>query len=506
MANSYPTDLTDTQCRRIEPSLSKPKSRGRRPVDKAKIIPLPTSSKSKGKKSPGPKHPGGRSRKRPACPEALQEDGGGFLSLLLQRIGWADLNSLLHRKHAAGRPEHRLARGQLLAAILFHYTVTWAGTLGEHLFWLLKIKMSESTLSERRQALPFTVFEELLRRVLRPLSNPSPEASYNGLRLTAIDGVKFSLANSAAVRERGHKGKNQKGPHTFAGLQCAALVEVISHNPLATSLSWTGDSEWKLAQPLLERLPEKCLLLADRHYGCADFLLSAWAKLQPSGGHFLVRARQNLKIVREIKRLSDGSRIVEIKNSETGELLQVREIQATLQREGYRPVHLRLWTSLMDELQAPALELVKLYATRWEEELYFRELKRELKLNNVLYSQTPETAAQEVAAMIIGSSLIAEERSNLEPGQCPTHRISFIKVWEILEPLWLTLLLGADILTESQKQQLCDRFHQLASRQAMAKKRTRSCARALCRPHRPWPKKKDQPSSNAPLTVAILTA
>jgi Transposase DDE domain len=428
------------------------------------------------------------------------------LTLLLQRIDWVNLDSLQQRKHAAGRPEHRLARGQLLAAIIFHYTVTLAGTLGEHLFWLLGIKMSESSLSERRQALPFTVFAELLGRMLRPLSKPSPEAFYKGLRLSAIDGVKFSLVNSQAVKERGHKGNNSKGRHTFAGLQCAALIELISHNPLAARLSWTGDSEWKLAQPLLDQLPKKCLLLADRLYGCADFLLGAWARLKSLEGHFLVRVKENLKIVRVINRLYDGSRIVEVKDSETGEILRVREIRARLQRDGYRPVHVRLWTSLMDEIQAPALELVQLYATRWEEELYFRELKRELKLNNVLYSQTPETAAQEVAAMIIGSSLIAEVRSNLEPGQCPTHRISFIKVWEIMEPLWLTLLLGADILTDTQKQQLCDRFHQAASQRTMGKKRTRSCPRALRRPHRPWPKKNNQPSSNAPLTASIVTA
>jgi hypothetical protein len=459
-------------------------------------------------KRSAPKQPVGRTRKPSAGPEVrklLSDDGGGFLSLLLKRIDWNTLTSLQQRRHAAGRPEQRLARGQLLAAIVFHYTVTWAGTLGEHLFWLWGIKMTESNLSERRQALPFNVFAELLGRVLRPLSHPSPQAFYKGLRLSALDGVMFSLANSQAVRERGHKGRNQKARHTFAKLQCAVLVELISHNPLAARVSWTGDSEWKVAQPLLEQLPEKCLLLADRHYGCAAFLRAAWAKLQPSGGHCLIRVRRNLKILQVIKRLSDGSRIVEVKESETGETLKVREIQATLQRRGHRPVHLRLWTSLMDEVQAPALELIELYATRWEEELYFRELKRELKLNNVLYSQTPETAAQEVAAMIIGSSLIAEERSKLEPGQCPTHRISFIKVWETLEPLWLTLLLGADILTQTQKQQLCDRFYQLASQRAMAKKRTRSCPRALCRPHRPWPKKANQPSSNEAPTISILT-
>jgi hypothetical protein len=461
------------------------------------------------KKSIVAKRPPGRARKPAPPPQVLQslrEDGGGFLSLLLQRIGWDELNSLRQRKHAAGRPEHRLFRGPLLAAILFHHTVTWAGTLGEHLRWLSGIKMSESNLSERRQALPFEVFAELLCRLLRPLRNPGPEAFYQGLRLSAIDGVGFSLANSKAVKERGHRRRNQKGPHPFARLQCAALIELISHNPLAAQVSWTGESEWKLAQPLLDHLPEKCLLLADRHYGCAVFLIAAWAKLQQLGGHFLIRVRQNLKAKRVIKCLSDGSRIIEVQESKQGETLQVREIRATLQRQGYRPVHLRLWTSLLDHVQAPALELIELYTTRWEQELYFRELKRELKLNGVLYSQTPETGAQEVAAMIIGSSFIAEERSKLQSGQGPTHRISFMKVWETLEPLWLTLLLGADILTETQKQQLCDRFYQLASQRVMAKKRTRSCPRALCRPHRPWPKKTNQPSTDEPLTVAVITS
>jgi len=442
----------------------------------------------------------------------LRHDGGGFLSLLLARIGWKELNGLQQRKHAAGRPAHELSRGQLLAAILFHYTVTWAGSLGEHLFWLLRISTSESNLSERRQALPFVVFEELLRRVLRPLAKPCAQACYLGLSLVGIDGVSFSLPNTEQVKEHCKKGGNKKGRNPFAKLQCAALVELVLHNPLAACLGWNGESEWKLAQGLLDRLPSRCLLLADRLYGCGAFLLAAWERLKARQGHFLVRVKRSLKIVREIRRLPDGSRIVEIKALDPDNhhrvlgTLQVREIRATLHRDGYRPVELRLWTSLLDWQQAPALELVKLYATRWEQELYFRELKRELKLNNLVQSQTPETAAQEVAAMIMGSSLIAEERSKLEPGEELPHRISFIKVWETLEPLWLTLLLGADILSERQKQQLCERFYALAATLTMDKKRSRACPRVLRQPHQPWPKKRDQQGSTAPLEISILAS
>ncbi len=239
-------------------------------------------------------------------------------------------------------------------------------------------------------------------------------------------------------------------------------------------------------------------------------MVAAWQRLKEQNGHFLVRVKLGLKIVREIKRLADGSRIVEIhaldpKNyHKVTATLQVREIRATIERKGYQTVHLRLWTSLLDCEQAPARELIQLYIRRWEQELYFRELKNELGVNDLLQSQTPETAAQEVAAMIIGSSLIAEERSKLQPGEELSHRISFIKVWEILEPLWLTLLLGADILTDIQKQQLSERFYGLASRQLMQKKRTRSCPRAMRQPIQPWPRKKNQRSSTDPITISVV--
>src|SRR5207245_1309110 len=107
------------------------------------------------------------------------------------------------------------------------------------------------------------------------------------------------------------------------------------------------------------------------------------------------------------------------------ETMQVREIYATIRRRGHRAVGLRLWTSLPVG-EASAQELVHLYMSRWEQELYFRELKWHLGVNDLLRSQTPETAAQEVAAMIIGSSLIAHERAKLKPGEELQHRVSFI--------------------------------------------------------------------------------
>ena len=446
---------------------------------------------------------GAKARQDPA-----HTDSGGFLSLMLQRIGWGELNGLNQRKHGAGRPAHVLSRGELLVALVFHYTVSWAGSFGEHLFCLLGIQMAESSLSERRQALPLEVFRELLRRVLRPIAGAEPQGFFGRWRLVAIDGVTFSLANTEPVKAQCKKGGNQKGRAAFAKLQCAALVELMLHNPLAAEVGEAGQSEWRLALGLLAHLPQECLLLADRLYGCGAFLLVAVAWLKQRDGRFLVRVKENLQVVSRGQRFQDGSQLVEIKALDPANYhrvmgtLEVREIRATVRRPRHRPVRIRLWTNLSCA-EASAEALVRLYMARWEQELYFRELKWHLGINDLLRSQTPETAAQEVAAMIIGSSLIAHERARLKPGEELPQRISFIKTRETLEPLWLTLLLGADILTEAQKQQLCDRFYRLAARRVMAKKRDRSCPRAMRQPAQPWPRMRRQKSVEGPIQVSI---
>src|SRR5207244_3081656 len=68
------------------------------------------------------------------------------------------------------------------------------------------------------------------------------------------------------------------------------------------------------------------------------------------------------------------------------EWLAVREIRVRVGRKGHRAHELRLWTSLIDPAAAPALELAHVYASRWEHELYFRELKRQLRRTALLQS------------------------------------------------------------------------------------------------------------------------
>jgi len=387
-----------------------------------------------------------------------------------------------------------------------------AGTLAEHFGQLFEDSLAESSLSERRTRLPWEVFGELMRLGLRPLAQAATqaEAFWRGWRLVALDGTQFSLTNTPQIKATTRKAKSRRGRAAFAKITTGVLLELGLHNPLAAAIGRGGQSEWALALDLLAQLPAQALLLADRLHGCAAFIAAAQAACQKVGSHFLIRARANLR-VQILKRFKDGSRLVRVPVRQKGnprlitQWLELREIRVRVQRPGHRAQELRLWTSLLDPQSAPAQELIELYARRWEHELYFRELKHQLRKSEVLQSHTLETGAQEIAAVVLASALLARERARAAAGQTPVLRVSFSKTLELLRPLWLTLALGGDLLSTRQQQQLTERFLERASCYVTRRRlRPRSCPRAVRQPVSGWPRLRQNQSWEGPLHFKLL--
>jgi hypothetical protein len=381
----------------------------------------------------------------------------------------------------------------LLMALVFH-VMQPAGTLSEHFDWLFADSLCDSACSDRRSRTPWQVFEEMMERALRPLARARANAQsfWRGWRLVALDGTQFKLSNTPQNRGL-RKVRTRRGRAAFAQIVTSVLLELGAHNPLAAAMGRQEESEWQLALGLLAKLPRRALLLADRLYGCAAFAVEALRACERQGSHFLFRVRPVCK-VRTVCRYADGSRLVEVplrSKKRPGDIvrwLRLREIRARVARPGYRTQELRLWTSLLDPKDAPADELARLYAQRWEHELYYRQLKHQLRKTDLLQSHTVTTAAQEIAAFIIASAIVARERQRAAAGRAPILRVSFMKVLELMRPLWLVLAIGPDVLTERQKQILTQRFLQQARAHLIAPKRARSCPRALRQPVSRWPR------------------
>ncbi len=430
----------------------------------------------------------------------------GFLAAWQQLLGPGLELSVGGRR---GR-KPRVALTRVLAALIFHF-MNGSGTLGQHFFELFNEPFADSSISDRRTRLPWDIFAELMRRALRPRAKlrRHPEAFWCGWRLVALDGTQFSLSNTPQIKPVVRKAKTRRGRAAFGKLCVCVLLEVGLHNPLAAVIGRKGQAEWELGNSLLSQLPKGVLLVADRLYGCARFAAALLEACRRVGSHLLLRARSNVKVQR-LKRFKDGSWLVRVPVRKKGhpnlieQWLELREIRVRVGRKGFRTLELRLWTSLLDPVGAPALEVAQLYAQRWEEELYFRELKRQLRKNDLLQSHTLETAAQEVAAMVLASSLLAAERVRVAAGKVPVLRVSFVKVLEALRPLWLTLDLAEDVLSESQKDKITQRFYKHMRRFVTPKRRSRSCPRAVRQSMTDWPRLRRNRSVEAPLHFELL--
>ena len=185
--------------------------------------------------------------------------------------------------------------------------------------------------------------------------------------------------------------------------------------------------------------------------------------------------------------------------------LELREIRVRVARHGQRVVEMRLWTSLLEAKNAPAQELAALYAKRWEHELYYRELKRTLRKNEVLQSHTVETGAQEIAALVLASAMIARERQRAAGGQTPVLRMSFAKTLALMLPLWLLLEVGSDLLSEDQKRALTARLLKSIRQSATRpRKKPRSCPRAVRRPVSGWPRLRQNTYHQGPVKLTLL--
>ncbi len=434
------------------------------------------------------------------------ENSTGFLAAWKQLLAAIRLPVVPTRR---GR-KPRVALPHLLAALVFH-VMNPTGTLGEHFAMLFEDPLNDSACSDRRIRLPWQVFADLMQRVLRPLAQKRrhPEAFWRGWRLLAMDGTQHSVTNTPQNNGALRKAKARRGRAAFAKITTSVLLELGLHNPLAAAIGQQGQSEWALSLGLLAQLPKQALLLADRLSGCAAFAAQALRACQRVGSHFLFRARTQIKAP-VVKRFKDGSRLVRVPVRKKGqprvivEWLELREIRVQLHRKGYRATELRLWTTLLDPTTAPAQELVELYAQRWEHELFYRELKRQLRKNGLLQAHTVTTAAQEIAALMLAAALLARERDRAAAGQVPVLRVSFIKLLELMRPLWLVLALGDDLLEEWQKQQLTERFYEQARAYITPERRQRSCSRKVRQPVNKWPRLLETEYAEGPVTFEFV--
>jgi hypothetical protein len=415
-------------------------------------------------------------------------------------------------------PRQKIRSWQIVVGLIgqqIHFHGCFAALIRQ----LFGVSLSDSALSQRREKLGVEPFAKVVAHALRPLAEAHRHGGcfFKKLRLVGIDGTRWSLLNTPRNNAQVKKSVSRRGEAAFAKAGFCALVELGTHAPLGAATGLNGQSELALAREVLAQLPGQSLLILDRLYGQGPFVDQLAGVCAARASHFLVRVREKLD-VQILEKLPDGSAWVEVRVCDPEKprrvlrTIRVREVRGRVwNRRKKLWSEVRLWTSLVPE-QATPEELLGLYARRWEQEIFYKELKIQLRGGDLLAGHTPQSAAQEMLALTVAASVLADERlaaaaASGDPAILASGavRISFGACRTQIAALWTVLEAGRGLLDAHTEAALIVRVREQIARDALRVRRPRSCERKVRQPVKKWPRMFTPSSITSPVAYEVRT-
>lgn len=302
---------------------------------------------------------------------------------------------------------------------------------------------TRSALCYGRQRLGNEVLMRLAMLAITLQCQPGGIGHYKGLRLMAIDGVVFTIPDTPANERafgRPQGGSSSESQGGFPQVGKVSLLEVGTHIEYRFALRSMAQGEPTMAMRLVKHLTPGMLLLIDAGFFGYPLLRAIHGQNTP----FLVNV-SSTPLLRPFCELSDGSYLSKIyattrdRERDRGGMV-VRVLRYTLddpQRTGHAKTH-RLVTTLLDEKQYPARELITLYHERWEIELTYDEQKthqdpRRAEKPTHLRSETPAGVVQELYALSVAHYVVRKVMFDTACNeQIDPDRLSFVGAIRIL--------------------------------------------------------------------------
>jgi len=243
-----------------------------------------------------------------------------------------------------------------------------------------------------------------------------------------FDGSTLQLAASADLRKHYGTNRNQHREGHWPLMRVVAGFDFFSGAANGVAEGPYVVSEHPLAVALILELGAFWLHIGDRFFGAYHILQTIVA----------AKSQANLRLnANSAKRLSEGLPLrpgcdldVIWKKASYDKIqpdlptpeIVGRLIYTRLEKDGFRPIDLYLFTTLIDHEAYPAADLVALYGLRWHVELDLRHLKTTLKMER-LDGKSVDIVRKELILGLVAYNLLralmttAALQSNLLPCQ-----------------------------------------------------------------------------------------
>jgi hypothetical protein len=289
----------------------------------------------------------------------------------------------------------------------------------------LSYEFDPSALTHARGRLPQGVLEILAADACRR-AGELPAPRWKKLRLLALDASALSMPRETRLFDHFgiHRARSTMVRYPLATF--VSLLETGSSLVLDYRFGPFDPGETATAAPLLANLKKGDLMLADRHFSNAPFII----RLRQREADFLMRKNARLKVdnLPMIKRIARNDFITELSISKPARknhpdlppTVRARVFKAAWKSPDGRKVSEWFVTSLEDAGRFKRSALARLYHERWRAETSYLEFKQTFHAD-VLRSKTLKNIYKEFAAHILGYQLVrllmahAARRSHKKP-------------------------------------------------------------------------------------------
>lgn len=380
--------------------------------------------------------------------------------------------------------------------------------------WRLKAKLpaiSSKTTAycNARLRLPLAFIDTVSRQVLSVLNTRvRTKDLWHGFIVKSVDGSSTQLMDTGKNQKEFPQPTNQK---KHCGFPVMKFLGLLNHCTGAWEKHLTAhpdEHDARTMKKLISHLTERCLLLADRAFCSFEIIL----RLRNQGVESVMRLHQMRAkgfTLRKGKRIGPNERLVtwvkpkkktahsELSDEEWDALedrIQMRLIACFYEDRNSEKKRMILPTTLLDTRTYDWIEIINLYATRWEIELRLRDLKTTMKME-ALNVQTPEMAKKSLAMALLGYNLV--KAVSQETSQSEGVELKLISFKGVLDWISSTTSLFHEIKNQTSKvfKNLYPSFLETAATKLIDHRPYRWEPRAIKKRPKPFPRLTESRSS-----------
>jgi hypothetical protein len=295
---------------------------------------------------------------------------------------------------------------------------------------------STSAYCQARQRLPLTVARKVLAYTAETIAEKAGEdGRWHGWRVNLFDGSTLLLAASAELRKHYGTSRNQHREGHWPLMRVVAGFDFFSGAANGVAEGPYAVSEHPLAVALILEMGASWLHIGDRFFGAYHILQAIVAsnsqanlRLHPTIAKHLC-AGQPVQPGCDLDVVWKKSPYDQVEPDLATPEIPGRLIYARLEKPGFRPIDLYLFTTLVDRNAYPAADLIALYGLRWHVELDLRHVKTTLDMER-LNGKSVDIVRKELILGLAAYNLLRALMTTaaLQANQLPCH-LSLAMCW-----------------------------------------------------------------------------